>query len=514
MSLRLRLLAGLAALVVLGLAGFGTGTYVSLHGFLVSRLDEQLAQAATAVARSTPSVDTPRDGPGGGRAGGGSGGGTGNGGNDFGGIRANVGPSLFVEILSRDGQVLASVDSANGSAGPPRLPAGTKLLAAVHPPGSDQATGFTVDPEGHIHPSVPQPGPVRALSASSTLGGAERVGLIGLPGTDDTIVIAGSLHPVTQTLHRLLEVEVALGSGVLAVTVLLGLALARQATRPLEEIAETADGIAGGDLGRRVATADTRSEVGRVGLAINAMLNEIQLAFARRDATESRLRRFVADASHELSTPLTSIRGYAELFHRGLADRPDDLAKAMTRIEAEGARMGGLVDDLLLLASFDNGRPVQRDPVDLTRIAADSAADLRATAPDRTVTVEAGRPVIVLGDEDRLRQVAANLASNARRHTPDGTAITLRARTDGEFGVLDVADHGPGLAPDEAAHVFDRFYRVDEARARAAGGAGLGLSIVAAIAEALDGRVSLDTAPGRGATFSVSIPLARHDEEP
>lgn len=514
MSLRLRLLAGLAALVLLGLAGFGTGTYVSLHGFLVSRLDEQLAQAATAVARSTPSVATPGDRPGGGRAGGGNGGGgAGSGGNDFGGIRANVGPSLFVEILSRDGQVVAAVDSADKSAGPPRLPAETKLLEAVHASGSDQPTGFTVDQEGHIHPSVPRPGPVHTLSASSTLGGAERVALIALPGTDNTIVIAGSLRPVTQTLHRLLEVELALGGGVLAVTVLLGLALARQATRPLEEIAETADGIAGGDLGRRVATADQRSEVGRVGLAINAMLNEIQLAFARRDATESRLRRFVADASHELSTPLTSIRGYAELFHRGLADRPDDLAKAMTRIEAEGARMGGLVDDLLLLASFDNGRPVQRDPVDLTRIVADTAADLRATAPDRTVTVEAERPVIVLGDEDRIRQVAANLASNARRHTPGGTAITLRARTDDGFGVLDVADDGPGLAPDEAAHVFDRFYRVDKARARAAGGAGLGLSIVAAIAEALDGRVSLDTAPGRGATFSVSIPLARHDEE-
>ena len=510
MSLRLRLLAGLAALVLLGLAGFGTGTYLSLHGFLVSRLDEQLAQAATAVARSTPSVDTAGDGPGGRRTGGGGGGA---GGSDFGGIRANVGPSLFVEILNRDGQILATVDAANKSSGPPRLPAASKLFEAVHTPGSQQATGFTVDPEGHIHPSVTQPGPVHALSASSTLGGAERVALIGLPGTDDTIVIAGSLHPVTQTLHRLLEVELALGGGVLAVTVLLGLALARQATRPLEEIAETADGIAGGDLGRRVATADTRSEVGRVGLAINAMLNEIQLAFARRDATESRLRRFVADASHELSTPLTSIRGYAELFHRGLADRPEDLAKAMARIEAEGARMGGLVDDLLLLASFDNGRPVLRDPVDLTRIVTDTAADLRATAPDRTVSVEAERPVIVLGDEDRLRQVAANLASNARRHTPDGTAITLRARIDGELGVLDVADHGPGLAADEAAHVFDRFYRVDKARARAAGGAGLGLSIVAAIAEALDGRVSLDTAPGRGATFSVAIPLARHDEE-
>ena len=495
MSLRLRLLTGLAALVLLGLVGFGAGTYVALDRFLVSRLDEQLVSAANAVARSTPSPGYPSDGHGGP-------------GGDAGGIRANVGPTLFVEVLDADGSVVATVDSSARAAGSPTLRSGASLVRSVHAGVSETSPGYTVDPEGHVHAASAPIGPVHIISAPSTLAGPERVALTALPGSSGTIVIAGSLHPVAQTLHRLLMVELAVGAGVMAISLLLGLALARQATRPLEEIARTADGIAGGDLGRRVAAADPRSEVGRVGLAINAMLNEIQSAFARRDATESRLRRFVADASHELSTPLTSIRGYAELFRRGLAERPEDLAKDMARIESEGARMGGLVDDLLLLASFDNGRPLQHDPVDLTRVAADTAADLRAASPDRRVTVDASGAVIVVGDENRLRQVAANLASNARRHTPDGTPVAIRARVQDGFGVLEVADQGGGLGPDEAAHVFDRFYRVDKARARAAGGAGLGLSIVATIAESLGGRASLDTAPGRGATFSVAIPLA------
>ncbi len=194
------------------------------------------------------------------------------------------------------------------------------------------------------------------------------------------------------------------------------------------------------------------------------MLADIQQAFARRDATEGRLRRFVADASHELSTPLTSIRGYAELFHRGLADRPDDLATAMGRIEAESVRMSRLVDDLLLLAKLDSGRPLETQPVDVVAVVNDAAGDLRVVAPDWPVTVEVPDNLLVLGDEDRLRQVVANLTSNAQRYTPPGTAITLRARADGDRGVIEVADQGPGLDEEQAAKVFERFYRVDAAR--------------------------------------------------
>jgi len=257
--------------------------------------------------------------------------------------------------------------------------------------------------------------------------------------------------------------------------------------------------------------ADQRSEAGRVGLAFNTMLARIQEAFARRDATENRLRRFVADASHELSTPLTSIRGYAELFRRGLSERPDDLAKAMERIEGEAKRMGGLVDDLLMLANLDNGRPLARHPVDLSAIAEDAASDLRAADPGRSVEVVTAGPVMVLGDEDRLRQVAANLTSNARRYTPAGSPVTLRVSSERGRGVLAVADRGPGLDAEQAARVFDRFYRVDTARSRAAGGSGLGLSLVASIAEAHGGQASVETVPGQGATFLVALPLAAND---
>jgi len=322
------------------------------------------------------------------------------------------------------------------------------------------------------------------------------------------IVVTASLKPIRDTLQHLLIVELGVGLGVLVLTGGLGVALARQATRPLEEIAVTADAIAAGDMDRRVPAGRSGSETGRVARALNAMLTQIQDAFGRRDATEARLRTFVADASHELSTPLTSIRGYAELFHRGLQNRPEDLAKALQRIESEATRMGLLVDELLTLASFDAGRPLARDPVDLRSIAHDAAVDLRAVDPTREVGLDAAHPVIVVGDEARLRQVAANLVSNVRRHTPAGTSVTVRAHQEDGVGLLEVADAGPGMTAEQAAKVFDRFYRVDKARSRAMGGAGLGLAIVASIAEAHGGQASVKTAEGWGTTFTVAIPLA------
>ena len=258
MSLRLRLLGGLASLVLLGLTIFGAGTYLSLRHFLITRLDQQLNDAAIAVARSAPPVDLNQRG---GRVDGD--------GHDFGGIRANVGPDLFVEILDARGTVVAIVDSAGHKAGPPSLLAIAPMLAELRT-GSGAPSG-TVDREGHFHPAPSAPGPVRMVSSASSEGGPERVALVVQPGTAQTVAVAGSLQPVTQTLHRLLGVELGVGGGVLAITLMLGLILAAQATRPLEAIAETADGIAGGDLERRVAIANTTSEVGRVGVAINAI---------------------------------------------------------------------------------------------------------------------------------------------------------------------------------------------------------------------------------------------------
>jgi two-component system OmpR family sensor kinase len=264
-------------------------------------------------------------------------------------------------------------------------------------------------------------------------------------------------------------------------------------------------------MSRRVERIDERTEIGALGQALNKMLTRIESAFAERKASEDRLRRFVADASHELRTPLTSIRGYAELFRRGAADRPEDLATAMRRIEQESARMGVLVEDLLLLARLDQGRPLDRSPVDLSRLAADAVADARAVSPDSEIVLSNGSPVMVLGDELRLRQVAANLLSNADVHTPPGTVVKVTVDADGDRARLVVSDDGPGLPPGMSDSVFERFFRVDKARSRTTGGgAGLGLSIVAAVAEAHGGTVRLENGRetgGNGATFVVELPL-------
>src|SRR5579862_690606 len=272
---------------------------------------------------------------------------------------------------------------------------------------------------------------------------------------------------------------------------------------------ETAGAIAAGDLSRRVEPADDYTEVGRLGLALNSMLGQIEEAFDERKASEARLRRFVADASHELRTPLTSIRGYAELFRRGANTRPHDLAKAMQRIEEAAARMGVLVEDLLLLARLDQGRPLEYESVDLTRVAGAAVDDLRVTSPDRTVRYQSNGAVMVNGDAHRLRQVLANLLENARTHTPPATPIDVSVGYAGDDAVIEVRDEGPGMSADEAAHAFDRFWRADPSRARESGGAGLGLAIVSAITEAHGGTAEVRTAPGAGATFTIRIPRDR-----
>jgi two-component system OmpR family sensor kinase len=248
--------------------------------------------------------------------------------------------------------------------------------------------------------------------------------------------------------------------------------------------------------------------VGRLARTLNAMLDRLQAAFEERRASEARLRRFVADASHELQTPLTSVRGYAELFRRGAARDPDDLDMAMARIEAEATRMGVLVDDLLTLARLDQGRELRREPVDLVPLARDLVHDARVVDPGRPIDLEADGSVVVAGDDPALRQVLGNLIANARVHTPPGTPVTVRVRARDAMAVVEVADRGPGLAPEHAERVFERFFRADPSRARASGGTGLGLSIVAAVAEAHGGSAEVDSAPGRGATFRIVLPLA------
>lgn len=462
MSLRTRLLLGLLGLVSVGLIASNLLTYRFLQSFLMDRLDEQVLAAVDPVA-SRLSVGELRSPP---------------------LSRTAVPGGTYGAVVDPEGEVLLSrpfgYEGDNLERLPqPRITVGD--LARREP--------FTTD----------------ALE-----GGAPGFRVVVVPLTSGTgsLVVAVPMNDVVQTLHRLVLIEVVATGAVLAAVGGLALVVVRAGLRPLEDIGRTAGAIAEGDLSRRVDRAEPRTEVGRLGLSLNAMLAQIQTAFEARQASEDRLRRFVADASHELRTPLTSIRGYAEMFRRGASDRPEDLATAMRRIEEESSRMGVLVDDLLLLARLDQGRPLERRAVDLARVAADAVHDARAVEPRRPIELDGSGSAVVLGDELRLRQVAANLLANARQHTPPTSAVRVGVRQENGSAVLEVADEGPGMFPEEAAKVFERFYRADPSRNRNLGGTGLGLSIVAAVAEAHGGRARVESAPGRGARFWVELPLA------
>jgi two-component system OmpR family sensor kinase len=355
-----------------------------------------------------------------------------------------------------------------------------------------------------IHvPAQPNEGPDRVsyfTVGSRDSGEQYRVRAAVEPELNGAMLItADPLHDVTSTLHRLFLVELLVTLAVLAALAGLGLWIVRLGLRPLRGIEVTAAAITAGDLTRRVEYADPQTEVGRVGSALNTMLDHIE-------ASDRRLRRFIADASHELRTPLAAVRAYAELFDRGAAARPADLERSMSGITRESERMSLLVDDLLLLARLDEGRPLEQKPVDLAAVVSEAVDAARVVEPDRPIEL-AVEPATVTGDEARLHQVLDNLLANARTHTPAGTPVSVELRqVDGRVE-LSVADHGPGLTEEQAARVFERFYRTDTSRARASGGAGLGLSIVAAVAEAHGGAAEVRPTPGGGATFVIALPL-------
>ncbi|HUL25950.1 MAG TPA: HAMP domain-containing sensor histidine kinase [Streptosporangiaceae bacterium] len=383
-----------------------------------------------------------------------------------------------------------------------------------------------------------------------------------------TLLLAADVTSVYNTVGTLARIDLIVSVIVIVALAVVGIAIVRTSLRPLTDIERTAEAIAAGDLSRRVPDRDPRTEVGRLGRSLNTMLAQIEAAFHAREHSESaarrseeRMRRFVADASHELRTPLTAIRGYAEYYrqrggvgtgragnggrHRDAAAAgaapagaapagtapagtelsvagtggltEPDMDRIMQRVEQESSRMGLLVEDMLLLARLDQQRPIERRPVDLLTLAADAVQDARMIASSRAIELTVGRSAafIVLGDEARLRQVIANLMSNALSHTPDGTPIEVRILAHGPDGglpvpsvTLEVADSGPGLTREQADRVFERFYRADQARGRKAGGAGLGLAIVAALVTAHGGTTGVDTSPGDGATFWITLPLA------
>ena len=318
-------------------------------------------------------------------------------------------------------------------------------------------------------------------------------------------VAAIPMSATDEALERLLLVLALVIGGVLVLVGVFATVVVRVGLLPLDRMGHTAAAIAGGDLSHRVATTDPRTEVGRLGTALNRMLDRLEDAFAAREASQERLRRFIADASHELRTPLVSIRGYAELYRMGAARSEDDVAKAMRRIEDESARMGVLVEDLLTLARLDEVRPVPHGPVDLAVLASDAVDDARVTAPDREISLDAERGCVT-GDADQLRQVFANLLRNALVHTPAGTPIDVSVEAANGTVALEVRDHGRGLPGDDPDALFERFWRAEGGRERGKGGAGLGLAIVAGIVDAHGGTVSAANAPDGGAAFQVRFP--------
>jgi two-component system OmpR family sensor kinase len=322
---------------------------------------------------------------------------------------------------------------------------------------------------------------------------------------DGVLVVATQREDVDAAIARLVRVEVAATAAIVAILGLVTWWVLRLGVRPIKQMTHTASGIAAGDLSQRVPEGVSGTEAAELGTALNQMLGRIEEAFEEKARSEERLRRFVGDASHELRTPVTTIRGYAELYRTGgLAG--DELDEAMRRTEQEATRMGALVDDLLLLARLDQGRPLEREPVALGLLAEDAVRDARAVDPERPIVANVTRDVSVLGDDGRLRQVLANLVRNAMVHTPAATPIAITVDRVDRRAVLEVRDEGPGMNAEVASKAFERFYRADPSRVRSSGGTGLGLAIVQAIVTAHDGTVALETEPGRGTTAHIELP--------
>jgi two-component system OmpR family sensor kinase len=520
MPLRVRLIAAMVALVAAALAAISIGGISVLRGYMIGQADNQLQALASHSA-----------------------------------------PYVFESLTSNDQQGRA-LEQAIGWVEDGRVHWVFSPAAFSGRPGATAALPNPDVPTSASWLDTHQGVPVTEPAAS----GDRLYRVVAYTHTFDlpdgpvslNVISAVDVTSVYRTIGHLISIDLIVSLIVLTVLAIVGAALVRRSLRPLVEIEQTAQDIAAGDLSRRVPEWDERTEVGRLGRSLNSMLDQVESAFRDRADSEAaarrsevRMRQFVADASHELRTPLTTIRGFAELYRQrgGLENGANgipraDLDRIMRRLEQEASRMGVLVEDLLLLARLDQQRPLDTRPVDLLTLAADAVHDARVMAPQRSInlTVEPGAAPIVLGDEVRLRQVIGNLMSNALVHTPDGTPVEVRIRPgtpDGEragppvpsgtvpqgqasaprSGVpgaprrwptvqVEVADHGPGLTPEQADRVFERFYRADQARSRQAGGTGLGLAIVSALVTAHGGTVTAEPTPGGGATFRIVLPLA------
>ncbi|MER5436452.1 HAMP domain-containing sensor histidine kinase [Streptomyces sp. NPDC002588] len=478
-TLRARLTAGLVVLLAVSCAAVGVAAVVELNGFLTGRLDQQLRETGVRFPASL----------------------------EHGGAR----PSDHDGDEDGDGDTRRQTVGTFGA----RLVGDTVTSAAVV--GSSTGTGTQNVPlgaaDGRRLAAVPADGEGHTVGLSAL--GEYRV--MATEGRDGDVLITGlPTESVEATVHRLELVAGVVFGCALAVAGVAGALWVRWSLRPLSRVAATATRVSRLPLSSgevelypRAPETDPRSEVGRVASAFNVMLGHVEDALTKRHASEERLRSFAADASHELRTPVASVRGHAELALLHPGPVPPPVARALERIEAESARMGEMVDDLLLLARLDAGRPLERLPVDLTRLVLDAVTDAQAAGPGHRWTLELSEePVTVPGDAHRLHQVLANLLANARLHTPAGTTITISLGTGDGTAQLKVHDDGPGVAADVQPRVFERFTHGEGRRTDGAGGGtgtGLGLSIVAAVAEAHGGSVTLESNPG-STTFTVRLP--------
>lgn len=477
-TIRSKLIVGLLALLLVTFAGVGLAVTAALDHFLVTKLDQQLTDTGGRYAASlehgavaVPQGDTRAQAPG------------------------TFGARLLNGAVTNAGVVDGDGDDQAVAAG--TAPADTSDLVKL------------TSGEQHRLAELPVGGPASTVELAA-LGGYRMRAVAGQDG--DVLITGLPLRQVEDTVHQVTILELTVFAVAVTTAGIAGALWVRLALRPLDRIAATAERVsalplASGavDLSERAADADPATETGRVGLALNRMLGHVEDALERRHAVEGRLRGFAADASHELRTPVATVRGHAELALRHPGPVAEPVRHSLERIEAESRRMGAIVDDLLLLARLDAGRPLATDEVDLTRLALDCTADARAAAPTHRWRLDLPEePVLVTGDEDRLRQVLANLLANAHRHTPPGTTVTLRL-TDHR---LTITDDGPGIPPDLLPHVFDRFVHGDHdhTRPRTTGGTGLGLAIVHAVVTAHGGAVELAARPGGGTVATVTLP--------
>lgn len=458
MSLRAKLVISFTLLLLVVIAGVGMAASRSVRNILVAQIDQELVGLAD---RGPVPQARPNDG------------------------FEPIGPGAPEDVLRQFAEAVISPD-------------GTMILS--------RPSGFTDDPDPLPDFAGVSEAAAGLIDLDSVDGSLDYRAFVRVQPEGALVVHAVPLKDVARATSDLIRNLVLAGAGVL----LLGGAATwwtvRGAMRPVDDMVETAEHIAGGDLTRRVPATNPGTELGRLGNSLNDMLAHIEHAVESEREGQELLRQFVADASHELRTPVAAISGYAELHRKGGLEAPEDSARAWSRIESESRRMGNLVKDLLTLTRLGQGERLHLADTDVAEIVRNAAADHRAIDPDRPVTVTGSAGATVNGDHERLHQVVSNLLSNARVHTPPGTPIEINVAEQNGSILISVTDDGPGIPESSLDHVFDRFYRADRSRSRKSGGSGLGLAIVAAVVSAHGGTVAATNPPGRGARFTIELP--------